>query len=143
MPQTLKLSLFDQPALERAHHLHTESLEETSTPLPGNHHDGFVVGALVRSTINPELVGHIVSLGLSHVETLSGEAVEDTTQAQVQLITFPTPFWARWSKRPVPFLVRNLELIMEDELEENNPAKEGETHENLVQARGVHRGGGR
>jgi len=96
-------------------------------PLPGNNHDGFVIGALVRSTINPELAGHIVSLGLSHVETLPRETVEDTAPAQAQLVTFLTPFWARWSKRPVPFLIRNLELITEDELQEDNPTKERDT----------------
>jgi len=124
MPRTRQLSLFDQPTPRSAHHVHTESLEETSTPLPGNHHDRFVIGALVRSTINPELVGHIVGL--------PGEAVEDTIPAQVQLVTFPTPFWARWSKRPVPFLIRNLELITENELQKDNPTKERDTNEQMA-----------
>ena len=76
---------------------------------PEDDHDGFVVGALVRSTIDPQLVGRIVSL--------PDETLDDVTQARVQLTTFPTPFWARWGQHPMPFLVGNLELVTEDTLQ--------------------------
>jgi len=55
------------------------------------------VGAVVRHRLNPELIGRITSL--------------DTTKATIELLTWPTPWWRRWGKRPVPVLVENLELV--------------------------------
>lgn len=55
------------------------------------------VGDIVRSTINPELKGRIVSC--------------DVSKAKIELLTYPTPWWQKWGKRPVPVLVKNLKLV--------------------------------
>ena len=55
------------------------------------------VGDVVRSTINPEIEGRIVSCGARKVE--------------VELLAWPTPWWETWGKRPVPLLIENLERV--------------------------------
>jgi hypothetical protein len=55
------------------------------------------VGDIVKSKINPELKGRIVWRG--------------PARARVELLTHPTEWWKNWGERPVPMLVKNLELI--------------------------------
>jgi hypothetical protein len=52
---------------------------------------------VARSTINPELNARIVW--------------KEPSRSRIELLTHPTVWWEKWDKRPLPMLVKDLELV--------------------------------